>query len=534
MRCSESGNTAMVRRRAWVIGLALLWIVPAFALAYAQDGDGTVSEEARARVDQAMAHLSRYLSQTISRDRHVFYWEALTWPDASLGCPIQGRIYAQQPTPGYRIWITVGDVEYTYHTNADGSVMVLCINGSPDPSTMGTNWWRLASELEAKPALRVAGWDAGDEAQPILDSIRRFQALFPNIEVVYEPVVNEDYEEAMKNLMAAGRAPDVFLIGPGLMSIFSPYGMLSPLDDYLGAVGLSRGDYVLALIDMFTYEGKTYALPTTMDALGLVYLPGVFDRAGVDYPSADWTWEDMMTAARTISEKTGVYGMCVPPDATRWLAAVYQAGGEITDAAFAEARFNSPEAVRALEFWYGMFADGYGVLPTAVNMSGCAEALGRETVAMSWEGVEVIVHMAENYPTVTYAVAPLPAGPAGAANLAFGEGVSVNASTQHPVAAALLAMYLASPENQEALLHEEAMLPTLRALLDDPWFDDHPDEAVIAQGASIGRPFYFGHSFFFGLEHHQVLGQIDAALSAVFRGETGIQEALDAAVAGLN
>jgi multiple sugar transport system substrate-binding protein len=190
--------------------------------------------------------------------------------------------------------------------------------------------------------------------------------------------------------------------------------------------------------------------------------------------------------------------------------------------------------VRALEFWYGMYVDGYGAPPMALNVADCAEALGRGLVAMAWENISIVDYMAQSYPDVAYAIAPLPVGPAGPANLTFSEGVGVNAAAKNPVAAALLAMYLASPENGEALLHDYAILPAQRALLDDPWFDAHPNEAAIAEGAATGRPCYFGHSFFFGLEHRYVLAWIQDALNAVFRGERDIQQALDAAVSALN
>jgi hypothetical protein len=51
------------------------------------------------------------------------------WPDASLGCPQPGTMYAQVITPGYQIELQVGGREYTYHTG--GGKFVLCENGEP-------------------------------------------------------------------------------------------------------------------------------------------------------------------------------------------------------------------------------------------------------------------------------------------------------------------------------------------------------------------------------------------------------------------
>jgi len=43
--------------------------------------------------------------------------EALEWPDASLGCPQPGMVYAQVITPGYRIVLEAGGQAYEYHSS---------------------------------------------------------------------------------------------------------------------------------------------------------------------------------------------------------------------------------------------------------------------------------------------------------------------------------------------------------------------------------------------------------------------------------
>ena len=40
------------------------------------------------------------------------------WPDASLGCPKPGMMYAQMVTPGYQILLSASGAEYDYHANA--------------------------------------------------------------------------------------------------------------------------------------------------------------------------------------------------------------------------------------------------------------------------------------------------------------------------------------------------------------------------------------------------------------------------------
>jgi hypothetical protein len=51
--------------------------------------------------------------------------EAMQWPDASLGCPQPGMMYAQVITPGYRIVLEANGKHYEYHTGR-GARVVLC------------------------------------------------------------------------------------------------------------------------------------------------------------------------------------------------------------------------------------------------------------------------------------------------------------------------------------------------------------------------------------------------------------------------
>ncbi len=52
--------------------------------------------------------------------------ESKEWSDSGLGCPQEGFMYAQVITPGYLIVLEAQGEQYNYHTNQDGSSVVLC------------------------------------------------------------------------------------------------------------------------------------------------------------------------------------------------------------------------------------------------------------------------------------------------------------------------------------------------------------------------------------------------------------------------
>lgn len=114
------------------------------------------SDEALARIDQAMRHLSNHVGQLVTRDANQWRWTESIFPDTSLDCPAQGIVYSQQQTRGFQVWITVEGVEYDYRLPATSEAIILCVNGHPDSSSTGI----------ALPPLTP-------EEQEVVDSIER-------------------------------------------------------------------------------------------------------------------------------------------------------------------------------------------------------------------------------------------------------------------------------------------------------------------------------------------------------------------------
>jgi ABC-type glycerol-3-phosphate transport system substrate-binding protein len=68
----------------------------------------------------------------------------------------------------------------------------------------------------------------------------------------------------------------------------------------------SVDDFYPAAINPYQNQGQLWAVPKQVDAYMLFYNKRLFDEAGLDYPTADWTWDDFLIAAKqlTRAEKT--------------------------------------------------------------------------------------------------------------------------------------------------------------------------------------------------------------------------------------
>jgi hypothetical protein len=75
--------------------------------------------------DAAVREAAQHLGANQS-DLRIERTEPRDWPDAALGCPTQGVLYAQVITPGYLIVISGAGKTLEYHTDERGRVVRLC------------------------------------------------------------------------------------------------------------------------------------------------------------------------------------------------------------------------------------------------------------------------------------------------------------------------------------------------------------------------------------------------------------------------
>jgi hypothetical protein len=57
--------------------------------------------------------------------------EEILWPNAALGCPAPGKVYAQGKVSGLKIWLEAEGIEYIYHADFAGQI-ILCPELNPD------------------------------------------------------------------------------------------------------------------------------------------------------------------------------------------------------------------------------------------------------------------------------------------------------------------------------------------------------------------------------------------------------------------
>jgi len=147
--------------------------------------------------------------------------------------------------------------------------------------------------------LTLAGWslDSTPEFQTLADA---YHEANPDVtvEVVEYPAGN-DYATAMTADLAAGTAPDVYVLKN--LKDFVTYSngqQLLDVSDVAAELDPATGG-----VESYAAEdGKTYAVPYRQDSWVLYYDKDLFAQAGVAEPDGSWTWDDYDAAAQDITE----------------------------------------------------------------------------------------------------------------------------------------------------------------------------------------------------------------------------------------
>ena len=144
---------------------------------------------------------------------------------------------------------------------------------------------------DASGAITINIWDANQ--QEGIQEICNDWTAQGNPEVKVEVIDWDNYWTLLEAGASGGELPDVFWMHSDYAQIYMENDVLLDLTEYIEKDGIDLGQYYPDITAIYQSDGKTYALPKDHDTIALLYNKALFDEAGVDYPTYDWTYEDM-------------------------------------------------------------------------------------------------------------------------------------------------------------------------------------------------------------------------------------------------
>ena len=179
--------------------------------------------------------------------------------------------------------------------------------------------------------IKVNIWDNNQKAG--LQKIADEWSAESGIKVTIEVVDWDNYWTLLEAGASGGEMPDVFWMHSNTAQMYMENGILLDLTDYINKDGIKSDDYYEGIWNLYQSNGKQYALPKDHDTIALLYNKAIFDKYGVDYPTDNWTWDDMYNAAEKITTASNgdVYGMAMNTSNNQdgWYNLVYDYGGQV-------------------------------------------------------------------------------------------------------------------------------------------------------------------------------------------------------------
>ena len=234
--------------------------------------------------------------------------------------------------------------------------------GAEEPASDAGSSAEGGGETEAVQ-ITYSNFSANGGNEDNLDTIvTAFEEENPDIDVTVETLPYDDYFTALQTAVAGGSEADVFELNYENFVTYQESGALAPLD------AVDTGVYVPSLVESFTVDGTPYGLPESFSNVVLFYNADLFEEAGLEPPTSDWTWQDEQQAAEQLTDTdAGVWGDYQPISFHEFYKALAQNGGDFLSEDGSEVAFASPEGVEAAEWLIGKSGT---TMPTAEDGAG--------------------------------------------------------------------------------------------------------------------------------------------------------------------
>jgi multiple sugar transport system substrate-binding protein len=375
--------------------------------------------------------------------------------------------------------------------------------------------------------------DESFEYLSIQDMVTRFEATYPNIHINLTYVNSDNALTKATVALQGGKQPDISYQYGTNMPQLATAPKLVDLTQRVQDPSFNWNDFFPGEQAVATVDGRVLGIPALVDNLAIVYNKDLFEQAGLPTPSPDWTWDDVRTAAKAITDPANkIFGLAFPADGSETMvwqyeAMLWEAGGDILNADNTQAAFNSEAGVRAATTLQEMQQDGSLYLDYHPDSGQYGNLFNSGKIGMLITGPWDL----SGFPDVNYGVQFMPSFDPGGSHMTiagpdnwviFDNGPdNVNASWE-------FLKFMASPENVLKDSLATSHLPIRASVEQMPGFaafdQKYPGVGTFAQNlANVqkARPQVE--------QYPEISSDLGQALVAILQGQASPQDALNQA-----
>lgn len=310
--------------------------------------------------------------------------------------------------------------------------------------------------------------------QGVIDA---FEDEHPDVEVTWEDVPGDGYNEKLVADAQAGALPDVVNLSTDSFQLLGDRGMLADVAKLDGALA---DDYVPGAWEQFKLPGKgdaVYAYPWYVTPEILTYNTELFERSGLDPAAPPTSVEQFFDHAERIAAASGGRYAAFMADPKGRLPGDWQKMGvPILNAERDRFTFDTDRAVAWVERMKDLYAKGAMPRESLLTSADINQLYGAGKLVFGPGSPGFVKDIKQNAPQV-YAntrVAGAVTGTLGHIGI-YAQSLGIRKDTAHLDAAAAFAAWVTNGPNQVEFSRRATIYPSNARGLADPLFSDRGD-----------------------------------------------------------
>ena len=365
-----------------------------------------------------------------------------------------------------------------------------------------------------------------------------------NVEVERQYAPWDDYWGKLQTQVAAGTPPDLGIADYSRIVSYAKSGIIRNITDFVQSSDIQLDRMIPASLEQYRWaegdfdtgnpDGDFYGLPTDGQSMVMFYNKRMFDEAGIGYPTDDWTWDDLLEAAKATTKPDQTqFGFNLPVSYTWRGIWVKAAGGSFHTPDYRKSMLNSPETREAMTWLWDTYYTHKVAPPPSAGGTGTHPFIGRQ-VAMAVDGVWWISDVANGLEEGEWDICMFPKHPRTGLRTTTVEadGWWIFKDAKEPELAWSLMQYMVSEAGQRQFDQFGYLVPGVLSDVSEEWYGRTPPENrhkvldnILQDSVKVDITHY---------EVSAIQAVVDPIIQAAFADGTDIGQALEQAELVMN
>ncbi len=202
----------------------------------------------------------------------------------------------------------------------------------------------------------ITVWAMGAEGASLPGLTKEFEAANPGVKVQVTAIPWDAAHDKFTTAITANKTPDVAMVGTTWMGEFAGMGALDPTPGEVDKSAFFEGAQKTTEVG-----GTSFGVPWYVETRVVYYRTDLAKKAGISTPPTDWA--GLKDMAKAMQDKAGAkYGIGLQAGGTgSWQSVMpfaWSAGADLTKDGGKAYNFDSPEMLKAAEYYQSFFTDG--------------------------------------------------------------------------------------------------------------------------------------------------------------------------------